>query len=71
MGDVRFRRNRSGIERLEQRDPANGSRKHRGIQSGLSIMAMLVIITSNVLGRSEWIAHRLKGVVHRRLTNAD
>jgi len=29
MGDVRLRRNRSRIERLEQRDPANGGRKHR------------------------------------------
>ena len=66
MGDVRLRRNRSRTERLEQRDPANGSRKHRGIQSGLSIMAMLVIITSNASGRAEWIAHRLEEAVHRR-----
>jgi len=32
MGDVRLRRDRSRTERLEQRDPANGGRKHRALE---------------------------------------
>lgn len=31
MGNMRLRRNRSKIEKLKQRDPANGSSKHRDL----------------------------------------